>query len=83
MGRLKNGELPQDPTALRKKYREDLLARGGSRLSTDIEAEATQALAQIMAHSPELANKKEAVSAALIAFAAHLSEEPKPKSPAA
>lgn len=78
MGRLKNGVLPQDPTALRKKYREDLLARGGSRLSTDIEAEATQALAKIMTLSPELANKKEAVSAALIAFAAHLSREPKP-----
>ncbi|MGW8422782.1 hypothetical protein [Comamonas sp. HJ-2] len=83
MGRLKTGELPQDPSALRKKYREDLLARGGSRLSTDIEADATRALAKIMAHSEALANKKEAVSAALIAFAAHLDKEKEAKPPAA
>lgn len=74
MGRLKTGELPQDASILRKRYREDLLSRGGSRLSTDIEAGATQALAKIMKHHDN--NKKEAVSAALIAYASSLPDLP-------
>lgn len=74
MARLPKG-VPPTPHKIRQRgYREDLKARGGRRVNADLEAEAAKALNAIEKATGKTA--KEAVTAALIAYAAALPGKP-------
>ena len=73
MARLPKGVAPVPHKIRQRGYRQDLKARGGRRLNAELEAEATSALAAIEATGKKA---KEAVSDALIAYAAALPGKP-------
>lgn len=77
MARLRKGEKPTARPVLLKALREGLVARGGHRLLVDLEKPAADALREIMDSTDPALTKKDAVSMALIGFAAKMV---KPKS---
>ena len=70
MARLPEGQKPTPRPDRLKTYREGLVARGGHRLIADIEKPANDALRQIMERVSPVLSQKDAVSEALISYAA-------------
>lgn len=74
MARLPKGVAPTPRKIRQQGYREDLKKRGGRRVNAELEAEAAVALRRI--EDAMSLSAKDAISAAVIQFAATLPAEP-------